>query len=279
MTIRIVTDSTSDISQNLAKERNIIVVPLNISFGSQSYLDGVEIDGDTFYRRLTTERELPKTSTPNVAQFETAYRQMIHEGADGIVSIHVSGALSGTHNTASLAARNITEETHVPIQVIDSRTVSIGLGHPALALAQAAAQGASIDDLTHLSKRIFDNSKLFFILDTLDYLDKGGRIGHASAVLGSLLQIKPILTIQDGIVTPLERIRTRAKALAKVADMVKTAQPFTYLGIASSDVATEEDFRKIAKEQFSGAIETFQLGAVVGTYAGPHAAGLYLTTD
>jgi DegV family protein with EDD domain len=193
VTIHLVTDSTSDIEQERAAEHGITVVPLTVDFGGQTYRDGIDLDNKAFYAKLASSSVLPKTSTPSVEAFRAAYEKAIADGATAILSVHISGALSGTLNTATLAANQLTEERErakkaaVPIRLIDSRSVSAGFGYPVLLAAERAKAGASLDDLAAFVLRISEGSKTLFLLDTLEYLQKGGRIGAAQAVIGTML--------------------------------------------------------------------------------------------
>jgi DegV family protein with EDD domain len=274
VTVRIVVDSTSDIGAERAKQHRISVVPLTVSFGTREYLDGIDLDTETFYEKLVSSPTLPKTSLPSGAHFEDAYRAQIADGATGIVTITISSELSGTLNIATLAAQRVSEETGIPIRLVDSHSVSAGIGLPAIIAADRAAAGASIDEVVTLCQSLFDRSKLTFVLDTLEYLQKGGRIGRAKAVVGTILNIKPLLTIKDGIVAPLEQARSRGKALARMTELLKAMGPLEYAAVAASDDQTAAEFYELTKNVFDGDVPIFKLGAVVGTHAGPHAGGV-----
>ncbi len=279
MAVKIVVDSTSDIDAGRAAKYDITVVPLTVSFGDKEYQDGVDLDNKTFYEKLVSSPVVPKTSTPSVGLFESAYRAAIKAGATGILSIHISGALSGTLNTASIAANTVQAETGVPIKTFDSRTVSAGFGLPAMRAAERATKGESLDDLMAYAQRAVQDSKTYFVLDTLEYLEKGGRIGRAKAVFGAMLKIKPILCIRDGEVAALENARTRSKALARVAELVREAGNISCMALAASDDATDAEMTAAVKQVYQGDIEHFKLGAVIGTYAGPRAAGLFVSPN
>ena len=282
MTVHVVTDSTSDIDQAHAKQAGITVVPLTVDFNGQTYRDGIDMDNHTFYQRLATAPNMPKTSTPDVGAFRDAYERAIKDGATGIVSVHISGALSGTLNAATLAANQLREDRQharqadIPIRLIDSRTVSAGFGYPVLLAAERARNGETLEAIGDYVQRLTDSSKTYFLLDTLEYLQKGGRIGAAQAVVGTMLSIKPILGIRDGIVVSLERVRTRGKALTRMGELVAATGDLEALALAASDDGAAEDLLKIVQAVYTGHIEQFRLGAVIGTYAGPHAAGLFV---
>ncbi|MBA3825599.1 MAG: DegV family protein [Ktedonobacterales bacterium] len=281
MTVHVVTDSTSDIDHARATQLGITIVPLIVDFSGQTYRDGVDMDNHTFYQRLATAAQMPKTSTPDVGTFRDTYEQVIKDGATGIVSVHISGALSGTLNAATLAANQLTEDRQrarqpaVPIRLIDSRTVSAGFGYPVILAAERARNGDSLDAVGDYVQRLADSSKTYFLLDTLEYLQKGGRISAIQAGVGAMLSIKPILGIRDGIVVSLERVRTRSKALARMGELV-AAGNVESLALAASDDGAAEDLLKVVRPVYDGHIEQFRLGAVIGTYAGPHAAGLFV---
>ena len=284
MAVHVVVDSTSDIDHERAQQSDITVVPLTVSFGDENFRDGVDLDNKAFYEKLAKSPVLPKTSTPSVTAFEEAYRAAIKNGATGILSIHLTGALSGTLNAATLAAENLRQEAlnknkvPVPISLIDSRTVSAGFGMPAVVAARRAASGESLETLTAYVQGLFDRSHNYFVLDTLEYLEKGGRIGKAAAVFGTMLNIKPILSMRDGVVVPFERVRTRTKALARVGELIRSLGDIEFLGIAASDDLTGQEMTAIVRQSFPGEIEIFKLGAVIGTYAGPRATGVFANT-
>lgn len=282
MAIHIVTDSTSDITQATAKQHGITVVPLTVDFGGETFRDGIDMDNKAFYERLAKSSVLPKTSTPSVEAFREAYEAAIKNGATSILSVHISGALSGTLNTATLAANQLTEERAaqkkepIPIELVDSRTVSAGFGYPVLLAAKKAQEGTNLKALAQFVQFTAENSKTFFLLDTLEYLQKGGRIGTASAILGTMLSIKPILAIREGLVVPLERVRTRGKALTRMGELLRGIGPLQYLALAASDDSAAQDLLNVVTPVYTGHIEQFKLGAVIGTHAGPHAAGLFV---
>jgi DegV family protein with EDD domain len=279
MTIHIITDSTSDLDAERAQQYGITVVPQYVIFGNQSFLDGVEIDYATFYQKLKSSPVLPTTAMPTADQMELAYRHAISDGATGIISIHISAGLSGTINSATLAARAVTADTGIPIEVVDSRGVNVMIAVPAISAAERARTGASMADLLALIGHMIDHAHLYALLDTLEYLERGGRIGKASALLGSLLNIKPILTITDGRVTPLERIRTRYKALLRIEELLRAHDDVDVVAIASSGPEGIAAMRTIVTRVFPDKpITVFGLGSVVGTHAGPGAACIYVTS-
>ena len=236
MAVRILTDSTADISPALAESLGITVVPLTVFFGEEAYLDGIGMDTATFFRRLATSKVLPRTSQPSPGAFQEAFIRLIQEGADGIVAILLSSKLSGTYQSACTARDALPEEhKHVPIEIIDSESVSVGIAYTAMQAAEEAKQGASIETIkVHALDRLA-RTRILFALDTLEYLSKGGRIGGASALVGNILSIKPILSFKDGLVVPIERPRTRTKAYARIAQLIADVGPLESATIVESD--------------------------------------------
>ncbi|WP_047151601.1 DegV family protein [Aneurinibacillus tyrosinisolvens] len=274
MRLRIVTDSTADIPKELAQELNIDVVPLKVNIEDKTYLDGITLTTDEFYEKLQRVQKLPTTSQPSPIDFTDTYERIAAEGEDiEIISIHLSGALSGTYQTATIA-RDMVEDK-VKVHVVNSRTASYALGAIVVAVARAAKEGKSLQQCLDLAQRISATRKEFFVMDTLMYLQKGGRIGKASAVLGSLLNVKPILTFDEtGEVTPVEKIRGKKKAVSRIVELCKE-----YAGSAPVVAAvihtTTEDEALVLKEQVENEftlaqdVLVTQLGPVIGTYGGP----------
>ena len=221
MVVRIVTDSTSDIPLEKARALGITIVPLTVFFGEQAYLDGIELDNAAFYSKLRTSKQSPRTSQPPPAAFQEAYTRLINEGADGILSVHLSSKLSGTYQSACTGRDALPDDMKkIPIEVVDSQIVSLGMGVPVMHAAEEARQGASLPELkTRLLDRLA-RTRVLFVLDTLEYLKRGGRIGGAEALLGNMLSVKPLLTFKNGEIIALERPRTRSKAFARIAQLV-----------------------------------------------------------
>lgn len=274
--VRIVTDSTADLPPELASQLGITIVPLQVSFGSEVYRDGVDLAPDEFYDKLSRSTVLPRTSQPSVGAFEEVFEQLCRE-TSSILSIHISSSLSGTLNSA-LIARD-TYRNRCSIEVLDSRLVSMGLGLVALNCARLAQQGASLKEVTTHAKRLIPNIHILFVVETLDYLQRGGRIGRATAFLGSLLSIKPVLKIEDGEVRPAEKVRTRAKALDRLVEFVELFPRISELAIVYS--TTPDDVEHILK-RVEPAVPREQtlisrVGPVVGTHTGPGVLGLIVS--
>jgi DegV family protein with EDD domain len=213
MTIRIVTDSAADIPLKLREELGISVVPLYVRFGDETFKDGVTISNDEFYRRLTSGEVYPNTILPSPTDFKQTYEELVKD-ADGIVSIHLSEKLSGTVNSAK-QARDLMK-SKCPIEIINSDSMSIGLGLICIAAARAARAGENLSTVVKVVNEAMSETHLLVLFDSLKYLAKGGRIGQAKSLLGTLLNIKPLLSMRDGIVVPVSQVRSYSKGLEKL---------------------------------------------------------------
>lgn len=276
--VQIVVDSTADIPQDRARELGIEVVPLTVMFGDQSFRDGVDLDGPSFYQKLSNSPVMPTTSTPPPALFDEAYRRLIANGATGILSMHISGKLSGTFSAARQGAESATADTGVPIEVVDSDTVSGGFGLPAEVVAREARNGADLAALKAHAESLCSRVHVIALLDTLEFLQRGGRIGRARAMLGTLLSVKPLIEVREGQVLPLENVRTRSKALERMGQVVTKLGELEALAIVASDSVVGDQIVAVAETFWHGPIERFALGPVVGTHAGPGAGGIVAIT-
>ncbi len=276
MAIKIVIDSTADMPSALVREHGITVVPLNVHFGTEVFRDSIEISPDEFYKRLASSPKLPTTSQPTVGDFLEVYQELSNT-TDEIVSIHVSGKLSGTLNSANQAKGEYTGNAR--IEVVDSEHVSMGLGMVAIAASKAAQGGATIEDVVKEAKQTISKVQFVGLVDTLEYLEKGGRIGKAQALVGSILRLKPLLTVKDGEVHPLEKIRTRSKGIDRLCAIVKEHAPLDSLAVVYT--TTPDDALQLADRLRTlvpnGDIPISQIGPVVGTHAGPGVLGISLT--
>jgi len=272
--VRIVVDSTADIPPERARALGITVVPLTVHFGDDAYRDGVDLDGPAFYRKLVNDPHMPTTSTPPPGLFDEEYRRLVKEGATGILALHIGSDLSATYSVSISSAEAVARDTGVPIAVLDSRTVSGGLGLIAEILAQQAQSGASLDQLKTHAESLIARTRVVAVLDTLEYLKRGGRIGGAKAFLGTLLSVKPLLEVRDSKVVALEQVRTRSKAQERIGQIIAGLGPLQALAVAASDEATGAQLRDIARALWQGDVELFSLGPVVGTHAGPGAGAL-----
>lgn len=273
MTVRIVTDSTCDLPHDIVERLGITVVPLTVFFGDEAYLDGVEIDASTVYERMKSGSVLPRTSQPSVDLFQEAYERVGADGSD-IVSIHLSSKLSGTLNAASVAREVVKDHLHVDL--IDSYQVSLGLGLVVMEAAIAAQAGKPLEEVVAAARRAMDRTTVHVLVDTLEYLHKGGRIGRAASMLGSILSIKPILRVEDGEVTPFERVRTRSKAIDRLFH-IATSQPRTrtlFVATSGDHTAAEGLIERLRPLLPHTEIILADLGPTVGAYTGPGTLGL-----
>lgn len=278
VSVRIVVDSTADIPPARARDLGIDVVPLTVLFGDESFRDGVDLDGPGFYQRLTSSSTVPTTSTPPPALFEQRFREIIASGATGILAMHIGSGLSATYSVSTTAAQAVTADTGVPIDVIDSRQVSAGFGLPAEIVAREAREGASLAQLKAHAESLLSRVRLIAVLDTLEYLQRGGRIGRSAALVGTLLNVKPLLEVRDSAVLPLEKVRTRSKAQERIGQIMAALGELEAVAIAQSDDTVGAQLLKVAHTFWNGPVETFSLGPVVGTHAGPGAGALVAIT-
>lgn len=273
MSIRIVTDSSCDLPQAAVDEHHIRVVPLSIRFGDEELIDREELTSDEFWARCAASDTLPETAAPAPGQFEQVYRELAADGATGIVVVTLSGALSATMQSAELAARSVADV--VPVQVVDTRSVSLGVGTIALACARAGRDGASLDEVADLARSLADRTRVFGALDTLENLKKGGRIGNARALLASALSIKPIIEVRDGQVEQGGRQRTRSKALKYlVAKATEYEGRMGDLAVLHADCDDVDEFVAMLRPLHDGEIVVGQIGPVIGTHAGRGTIGV-----
>ena len=270
--VAIVTDSTSDLPTQLTKSRGITVVPLTLTFEGRSLLDGVEIRPSEFYRRLPNATTHPTTSQPSPALFAEAYARLL-DAHDEIVSIHISEKLSGTFASAVQGAE-MTDPKRV--RVVDSQLVSMSLGLLTLAASELATGGADAAAVAARVEAMRDQVHTYFSVATLEFLRRGGRIGRASALLGSVLQVKPVLCIRDGLVTPLERVRTFDRALNRIVELTSEVEHGKGLCVIVGHADAEADAERVARElePVADTLMIQPLGPVVGAHAGPGVVGV-----
>lgn len=276
MTVRIVTDSTADLPLKIISDYGISVVPLNVHFGEEVYKDGVEIWSEEFYNRLRNEPVLPNTSQPAPGEFLKAYQQIAKSG-DTILSIHISMEMSGTAGSAKVAAEMMGADYRV--EVIDSRFVSMALGLIVLKAARLAKEGASPEMIIQSIARWQKELSVYFTLNSLEYLNRTGRIGKASTLLGGLLNIKPLLSIVDGIIVPVERVRGNFQKVAALM-VERLVARYGKEPLLVSIVHTElpESFQILQKAAAEG-LEIAEshpgiVGPIVGSHAGPNTIGI-----
>jgi DegV family protein with EDD domain len=273
MTIRIVTDSSCDLPQEMADALGIVIVPLSVRFGDTEYIDRTTITTEEFWAKCASSSELPETAAPSPGQFEKAYRDLAADGATGVVVISLSSAMSATMQSAELGARACAGDVNVT--VIDSRNASLGLGLIVLECAERAKAGASMDDIVALASDIIPRTHVFGALDTLDNLKKGGRIGGAKAMLASALSIKPLIEVVDGEVQEAGKQRTRSKAHAHLISILRDRAPkLERVAILQAQCPELDSFLASVKEIYSGEIIVGDIGAIIGTHIGEGAIGL-----
>lgn len=280
MAIHIVTDSTSDLTPALLAElgAEVHVVPLTVHFGEEEYKDGVDLDTKGFYEKLKAGGEMPRTSQPSPAAFLDVYQKVANPG-DVILSFHISSRLSGTHQSAVLAARQVEERR---VEVLDTRSVSLGLGLIAAQAARDAKEGKDVEEILATSRELIGKVRILFVVDTLEYLQRNGRIGRAQALVGGLLSIKPILTLEDGVVTPVEKVRGKAKALARIVELACEHAGKVRMGGVMHAAAPEEaqEFRSELERRLGvEKLYLAELGPTVGTHVGPGTLGVVLIVD
>jgi len=273
--LRIVTDSSAGIPGDLLETYDIEVVPLNVHFGKTAYQEGVDIDNTQFYQMLSQAEELPTTSQPSAGQFHEVYSRLTANG-DSVISIHISTKLSGTYQSAMAAKAMLPE---ADITVIDTLSVSMGHGLIVLAAAEAVQKGRGRDEVIALAQRVIDGMEIIIVVDTLEYLQKGGRIGGAAAFLGTLLSLKPLLEIRDGRVEPLERVRTRRKAVRRalqvLAERFDGQGPLRLMVLHAQCPEEAEKLAQQVKGTFDCAVlYSAEISPVIGTHGGPGTLGL-----
>ena len=278
MTIRIVTDSSCDLPSGLIEQYGIRVLPCYVVVDDQTFKDGVEIQADDFYRRLLADGRTPTTAQPTPSDFQTVYRELVGQG-DQIISIHVSSKLSGTLNSAQQAKASLNDSSAV--EIIDSQLASIPLGLAVLDAAIMASKGGSVHDIAGQIRQSLGLHHGLFALDTLEYLQKGGRIGKARAFMGSVLHVKPILRLQDGEAHPVERPRNRERAMRRLVELAQELAPVRRLAVIYS---TDPDRMAELKQGLTGILPADQIiesrfGSTLGTYIGPDALGIAVTQE
>jgi DegV family protein with EDD domain len=278
MAIRVVTDSSADLPPELARRFEITVVPCYVMLGDRSHRDGLDITPDEFYHHLLSSPGLPTTAQPSVADFQAVYAGLLGQGHD-VLSVHVSQKLSGTLNSAERARALLGNNGAGRVEIVDSRLASISLGLVALAAAQTAQ---ATDSLQGLASRVRQDLPLthgLFMLDTLEYLQKGGRIGKAQAFLGAVLGVKPILQLKDGEVHPVERLRNRERAVGRLIAMARELAPARRLAVIHSTAPDQAEAlrHRLADLLPLDEIVSARFGPTLGTYVGPGALGIGLT--
>ncbi|MBM7094132.1 DegV family protein [Bacillus sp. H-16] len=279
--VKVVTDSTADIPKELVEELDITVVPLKVHFGEDMYEDGVDLTPEQFYDKLHQNNLMPSTSQPTPHQFEEVYKKLAQEtnGAQ-ILSIHLSSRLSGTYQSAHIASQEL--EGDIDITVVDSKKASYAIGIMVTEIARLAKEGADKRTCEQRLTELLSDTSVFFMVDTLEYLEKNGRIGKASAVLGSLLKIKPILSLNDeGEVYPFEKARGNKKALARIYKEIETRYGSSSVHVGISHAQAEDEaniiIEEIEKRMTTASSVITSIGPVIGAHVGPGTLSISVT--
>lgn len=270
--VMIVTDSTADLPETLRNRHNITVIPLTVNFGQESYEDGVDITPQQFLDRLVRSEQLPTTSQPSSPKFAAVFSEAIDKGMD-VLCITLSSALSGTWNAARLAAEDVDKDR---IRVLDSRSTTMQLGWTVVAAARAVEAGADLEEASVHATAAISRVQTFAVLQTLDYVYKGGRIGRAAHMVGSALGIKPVLNFVDGVLTPIERVRTWKKALNRAIELSSTTgKPSDIAVLHADNLKDAEKTAATLREHFPDInILISWAGSTILTYSGPGAIGI-----
>jgi DegV family protein with EDD domain len=273
MTVRIVTDSSCDLPQGMADALGIRIVPLSIRFGDTEYIDRTTITASEFWAKCAASPTLPETAAPSPGQFEETFRSLAADGATAIVVVSLSSSLSATMQSAELAARSVSPA--IDVHVVDSRNASMGLGLIVLECAELAKTGASVDAVLAHAQSVIPRIRVFAALDTLDNLKKGGRIGGAKAMLATVMSIKPLISVTDGLVEEAGKQRTRSKALAHLIEILRSQEvPIERLSVLNAQCSDVDAFITMVKDVYNKEIIVGDIGAVIGTHAGQGTIGI-----
>jgi fatty acid kinase fatty acid binding subunit len=271
--IRVVTDSACDLPDELLAELGIGLVPLRIRFGAEELVDREELSTKEFWSRCASSDALPETSAPAPGQFKEMFESMANDGATGVVCVNLSSKMSATIEAARQAGREL--DGTFPVRVVDSRSVTLGEGLVTIEAAERAAHGGSLDEVVAAADAVAGRMKVFGVIDTLENLRKGGRIGGAQALLGSVLSIKPVIQVLDGVVEQESKQRTRGKALRYLADKVRGAGPISRLAAFGADAPDMHEFLTMLDGIHpTDKVLLGDVGPVIGTHAGPGAIGV-----
>ena len=275
--IRVVTDSACDLSVEVAAAHDITIVPLSIRFGNEEFVDGRDLTTEEFWARCKASPVLPETAAPSPGAFQEAFLAAAADGYDGVLCLNLSGGVSATFQAATAAAKAVSES--IEVRALDSRSMTMGLGLMVLDIADMAAAGADLDALEARVEELVPRTSVFGAVENLDHLEKGGRIGGAKALLGSLLSIKPVVTLVDGEVAEESKQRTRGRSLQYLADKALNSPPLSRIAVAHG-AATDIDvfLALLADLKCEHPIVISDLGPVIGTHTGPGTIGVCMVT-
>lgn len=282
MGVKVITDSTSYIPEEQRLKYNITISSLSVVFAEEAFKE-VDIDNETFYDKLKNSTTIPKSSQPSIDELYKIFEKEIKAKND-IVCVVISSEMSGTYSSACMVKNMILEEYHdASIEIIDSRSNCMQLGYAAILAAKAAEEGKNINEVVNVANKIIKSSRFLFIPDTLEYLKKGGRIGGAKALIGSLLKIKPLLTVNDGKTDIVTKVRTKKRALQTILDIfIQDIDKFGFGDVIVhhiNDVKGAKEFAKIIEDKIGRCVDICDIGPVIGAHVGPGALGLVYYTE
>jgi len=271
--IRIITDSSCDLPDDAIAQHGIEVIPQTVCFGEEELLDREELSTEEFWRRLTTGRVLPTSAAAPVGRFQEVFARLVSAGADGIVVVIVSSKVSATFQSATLAAEQFT--AGIPVRVVDSGLVSAALGLAVIEAAEVAATGASVEEVEAAARSACRRGRIFATPATLEYLRRGGRIGGAAALIGGLLDVKPLIAFEDGQVAAAGRVRSRKRALSAILEHVAEQRgSIRHLAVVHSDPVELPEFLQRLAAIYDGEVMVTRIGPAVGTHIGPGTVGV-----
>lgn len=276
--IAFITDSTAGLPADQIERYKVTVVPLQVVFGTTVFRDGVDLSQDEFFDRLKAAKTLPTTSQPTYGDFEEAYEKLLKDPeVDSIIAIHLSTKLSGTYSASATTAERLGKDYNKKISLIDSLNVYMCEGLMVIDAARAAEEGKSHEEIVAMVEKMIPKMQLLVLVDTLEYLQRGGRIGGAQAFLGSLLNVKPILQVKNGRVEPLERVRTRRKAMERIVELGAEYAKGRPLQISLGNAQAKDEAQVLSRmiHEKMNVVEEFggDLGPVISTHTGPGAIG------
>ncbi len=271
--VRVISDSSCDLPEEIVRRLDIEIVSLSIRFGDEEFTDRVDLTPAEFWAKCKASKTLPATAAPSPGSFQAAYERAHQGGFDGVIVLTLSAALSATHQAAVLASEAVTEK--IPVRIIDSKAVSMALGLLVLDVAELAQSGATLEQLVEHAEKQLPKVGIIAMLDTLEHLVKGGRIGGARALIGQVLAIKPLLELNNGVVAEAGRQRTRAKALATISAVARTHTPLRRLAVVHGDSNELKALEAmVADIPIEFPLIIADMGPTVGTHGGPGIIGV-----